>query len=96
MTQHPLTGLASRNSLVKPTLGDDPLNAHHAAQQARGQCSRRHVFRPKAALQTHIEFFVLFGVSGVHRGNEVLEGSLKGNQLRKCTVHEPDRHKKRR
>lgn len=76
------------------TLGDDALNAHHAAQQAWGEGSGSDVLGAEAALEADVELVVLLGVGGVHRGHQVLQGVLKRQQLRKGIVHQSNNDKK--
>lgn len=75
---------------VELTLGDDALHTHHAAQQAGREGAGAHMFGAEAALQADKELLVLFGVCGVHRGHQVLQSTLKGQQLLKCIVHQPE------
>lgn len=76
------------------TLGDDALDTHHAAQQARGQGSGGDVLRAEAALQTDVELLVLLGVGGVHRSDQVLQSPLERQQLLESIGHQSGRGEK--
>lgn len=88
--------MAFTNSMISPgflrhqllTLGDDALDTHHAAKQARGQGSGSDVLGAEAALQANVELVVLFGVGGVHVGHQVLQGPLERQQLHEGIVHQ--------
>lgn len=73
------------------TLGDDALNAHHAAQQTGGQGSGGDMLGAKAALQAYVELLILLGVGGVHGGDQVLQSPLERQQLLEGVVHQSGR-----
>lgn len=52
--------------MVALTFGDDALQTHHAAQQARGEGTRGDVLTAEASLQADEELLVLFGICGIY------------------------------
>lgn len=71
------------------TFGHDALHADDAAEETGCQRPRRHVLGAKAALQPDVEVLVLLGVGGINRGDEILQGTLEGDQLLKGVAQEP-------
>lgn len=92
----------SRNDLEREahrqilTLGDDALDTHHAAEQARGQGAGSDVLGAEASFQANVELVVLFGISGVHVSHQVLQRPLKRQQLHEGIVHQSDKWEKKR
>lgn len=71
------------------TFGDDALHAHHGAQQAGREGTRRDVFAPEAALQSDEELLELLGVSGVDGGNQILQRALERQELLERVAQQP-------
>lgn len=53
-------------NMLEPTFGDNALQAHHAAQQARGQGARGDVFIAETSLQAYEELLMLLGISCIY------------------------------
>ena len=62
-------------------LGDDALDADHAADEARDEGARRDVVGAEAAIKADGELVEVLRVVGVHGGDELLERALKAAEL---------------